>query len=110
MNEDKKNDGLKFTSGSCLTGIALLVIAVTKLADGGNYFGTVEYEGLQGFGQMFLGVLAELFFAMLVFAAGSALYQYVIGEALNKWKITSSPLAKAIVIALLTAAILWVSK
>ena len=107
MDNEKKTEGLKFTAGSCLSGVALLLAAAVWLENNGQRFGVTGYEGLKGFGQLFLGVVVLLLAAFVVFALGSALYQYLLSGILNKWKITSYPFVKAMIICLITAALIW---
>ena len=108
--EEKKTSDLKFTPGSCLAGVALVVVAVIWLVNDGQSFSLAGYEGLKGFGQLFLGVVATLLAAFIVFAIGSSLYQFVLLDALNKWKFTASPLVKALLVSLIATAILWMIK
>lgn len=110
MNDGKNSPDFKFTPGSCLAGIALLVDAVIILASNGHSINMDGYDGLQGFGHVFLGIVLFVLVAGFVFYVGAALYQFLLLKVLDEWKVTASPVVKFLIVCLAAAAIVWFTR
>lgn len=107
MNERKPE--FSFSMGSILSGIAAVILAAIRWLGWDNGFSQPEGNILHDFFLTYVAVLGVLLIGYILFLLGNFAYSYL-APALNKNKITGSPLAKALIIGAIATLILTAMK